>query len=388
MAAGWRVTSTAVRRCARLGVAACSDGASEPLVIAKPTPNTIRPCDGACHTLAAADPKGEAAVGGRVDIAVAAGRPGSPPAGSRAVQRQEQQHIGDGADARRRRRTGPPGPETSAAHRRHGSAELGARSRRAGCRRSPSFEPAARCPPGRPWRWRRCRPGSGSSTQSTGTSWMRRPAAFGEHQQLGVEEPSGVLDVGQQLWATSALMALNPHWASLNRAASVESRRGCSIGRSPRAWVRALRATRGPAGCRSRRPNARDTAGPSAGAGQRGRWTGRRPCRPVPAHRRQPTPRRSALPRPFCSIRTTRHRAVRRRAVAAIIAVASVLALSAIVMRNENGKFFAQVAMQPVDRVGQDGLLVVDRNDDVEHRDTALSGDQCGVAHAHRRVGR
>ena len=39
---------------------------------------------------------------------------------------------------------------------------------------------------------------SGSSTQSTGTSWMRRPRALGEHEQLGVEEPAVVADVGEQ----------------------------------------------------------------------------------------------------------------------------------------------------------------------------------------------
>ncbi len=39
---------------------------------------------------------------------------------------------------------------------------------------------------------------SGSSTQSTGTSWIRSPAAFGKHQQFGVEEPTGVGDVGKQ----------------------------------------------------------------------------------------------------------------------------------------------------------------------------------------------
>ena len=67
---------------------------------------------------------------------------------------------------------------------------------------------------------------SGSSTQSTGTSWMRRPGALGEHQQLGVEEPAAVLDQRQQrLRPRSARIALKPHWASEKRAPQRSVRR-------------------------------------------------------------------------------------------------------------------------------------------------------------------
>ena len=43
------------------------------------------------------------------------------------------------------------------------------------------------------------------------------------------------------------------------------------------------------------------------------------------------------------------------------------------------GKLLAQVAVQPVDRIGQGGLLVVHGHDDVEHRHAELTSDECCV---------
>ena len=57
-----------------------------------------------------------------------------------------------------------------------------------------------------------------SSIQSTGTSWMRQ-AVIAQHEQLGVEEPAGVLGERQQRCAV-APDRLNPHCASVNSAPS------------------------------------------------------------------------------------------------------------------------------------------------------------------------
>jgi len=55
---------------------------------------------------------------------------------------------------------------------------------------------------------------SGSSTQSTGTSWMRSPArcAITSSSVSKNQLPSSTS--GSRSWATSARIALNPHWAS------------------------------------------------------------------------------------------------------------------------------------------------------------------------------
>ena len=65
--------------------------------------------------------------------------------------------------------------------------------------RSRTGAPCAPCPCRSPiavdTTWTRL---SVSSTQSTGTSWMRRPLRSASKQQLGVEEPAVVLDRGQE----------------------------------------------------------------------------------------------------------------------------------------------------------------------------------------------
>ena len=59
--------------------------------------------------------------------------------------------------------------------------------------------------------------------------------------------------------------------------------------------------------------------------------------------------------------------------------MSSTLALSAIVMRAGNGKVLPKVAVQPVHRIGEGGLLVVHRDHDVEHGHAGGAGGQGGV---------
>ncbi len=51
---------------------------------------------------------------------------------------------------------------------------------------------------------------SGSSTQSTGTSWIRRPLRSASTEQLGVEEPTGVCDMRQQALGDIGADGLEP----------------------------------------------------------------------------------------------------------------------------------------------------------------------------------
>ena len=62
---------------------------------------------------------------------------------------------------------------------------------------------------------------SGSSTQSTGTSWMRSPQRSASTSSSVSKNQPVSSTSGSSRCATSARIALNPHWASVNRAASV-----------------------------------------------------------------------------------------------------------------------------------------------------------------------
>ena len=62
---------------------------------------------------------------------------------------------------------------------------------------------------------------SGSSIQSTGTSWMRSPArSASTSSSVSKNQPVSVVS-GSSARATSARIALNPHCASENRVPSV-----------------------------------------------------------------------------------------------------------------------------------------------------------------------
>jgi len=61
---------------------------------------------------------------------------------------------------------------------------------------------------------------SGSSTQSTGTSWIRSPARCASTSSSVSKNHPVSCTSGSSRCATSRRIALNPHWASENRAAS------------------------------------------------------------------------------------------------------------------------------------------------------------------------
>ncbi len=88
------------------------------------------------------------------------------------------------------------------------------------------------------------------------------------------------------------------------------------------------------------------------------------------------TPRAAPGRGPSAPDRTTRTSVSSAASSAAIRGVSSTLALSAIVMRAENGKLLSQMAMQPVHRIGEGGLLVVHRHHDVEHGHAGRAGGQ------------
>ena len=60
---------------------------------------------------------------------------------------------------------------------------------------------------------------SGSSTQSTGTSWMRSPARSASTSSSVSKNQPVSCTSGSSRWATSRRIALNPHCASENRDA-------------------------------------------------------------------------------------------------------------------------------------------------------------------------
>jgi hypothetical protein len=65
---------------------------------------------------------------------------------------------------------------------------------------------------------------SGSSTQSTGTSWMRSPLRSASTSSSVSKNQPVSSTSGSSRWATSARIALNPHCASENPAPSVPRR--------------------------------------------------------------------------------------------------------------------------------------------------------------------
>ena len=266
--------------------------------------------------------------------------------------------------------------------RRWCPAELGARSRRPGS--APVAKPLSKprdALAGRRRRWPRCRPGCRGRRPS-------RPAPRGCAARCARRAPaarcrrtsrcprtcgsSAAGDVGADR-LEAALRVGEPGGQRRPQDQVVAARDDLALG------ARAPPGSRGPAGCRSPGRSGRRSAAPPAAAARPDRWTGRRPCRPAPARRSRP----HRVQRPAAALllqrapRTSGSSAASR---AAIAGVASMLALSAMVIRNGNGNCSRQVAVQPADRIGQGGLLVVDRHDDVEHRHPALGGDAGRVA--------
>ena len=60
-----------------------------------------------------------------------------------------------------------------------------------------------------------------SSTQSTGTSWMRRPVRSASSSSSVSKNQAWSSTAGSSARTTSVRPALKPHWASLNRARMV-----------------------------------------------------------------------------------------------------------------------------------------------------------------------
>ena len=65
---------------------------------------------------------------------------------------------------------------------------------------------------------------SGSSNQSTGTSWIRSPERWASTSSSVSKNQVGSSTIGSSSAATSARIALNPHCASVNRAPSAPFR--------------------------------------------------------------------------------------------------------------------------------------------------------------------
>ena len=143
----------------------------------------------------------------------------APPGAERPAQQQEEQRVGD-----RRARRRPPGSAISRA----------AASRRAMPRRSSS---AVRTMSTRE---------SGSSTQSTGTSWMRSPSRWASTSSSVSKNQPSSRTAGSSRRAASARTALKPHCASEKRAPSVSVQQPVVGARDELALGRrARRASRG-----------------------------------------------------------------------------------------------------------------------------------------------
>ena len=194
-----------------------------------------------------------------------------------------------------------------------------------------------------------------------------QPAPLGEHEQLGVEEPAVVAHVVQQLASGVAAHGLE---AAL-RVGEARAQHGVQqavvgCARSARAWGRGRRARRAPAACRSRGRCGRTAAARRAAAGaQVGREVDVHvgdDVAPVAGRprRAQRAPAALAVEAQDATPRS------RRASARAIAGVASVLALSAITIRQLNGNAVVEEAVQAADAPLERGLLVVDRDDDVD----------------------
>ena len=186
---------------------------------------------------------------------------------------------------------------------------------------------------------------SGSSTQSTGTSWMRSPDRSARtSSSVSKNQPSSSTS-GSSPAATSARIALNPHCASENRAASVAAQQqvvaaGDDLALGPADDP----GRRGAAGCRSPGRSARTAAArPAAASAARSVDRSTSMYASTGASEADQTAR-SARPRPFsarCTTATAGSSAAIRRATAS---VPSVDALSATVIRNRYGNSAARCA--------------------------------------------
>ena len=179
---------------------------------------------------------------------------------------------------------------------------------------------------------------SGSSTQSTGTSWMRNPLRSASTSSSVSKNQPWSSTRSSSRRATSRAHRLEPALRIGEAAAQRHLEQQVVAARDRlAARARARPWSRRPAGCRWRRRCGPTRAGRRGGAGRRDRSTGRRPCtrRPVTG---SPT-RRCAAPDPGPSGRGAgpARRRARRRGARPASQVPSVLALSAIVICQVSG---------------------------------------------------
>ena len=121
---------------------------------------------------------------------------------------------------------------------------------------------------------------SGSSTQSTGTSPMRKPRRSAVTSNSVSKNHSSSSTSGSSCWAASRRSALKPHCASLKRPAQRDlEQQVVGAGDQLALRARAPRARPVPAVSRWRRRDDPRGAGPPAAAGPAARSRGRRPCR-------------------------------------------------------------------------------------------------------------
>ena len=194
-------------------------------------------------------------------------------------------------------------------------------------------------------------------------------AALGEHEQLGVEEPAVVADVVEQApgrrrrHGLEAALRIGEARAQHGvQQAVVGARDELALGAAHHARrARQARADGEVAVPRQQRRHEREQAA------QVGRQVdvhvaedAARRCatRPRAGRARGPCDRCAAARRPGSSCASA----------CAMAGVASVLALSAMTIRQENGQLGAQVAVQPADAALERGLLVEDGHDDLDAR--------------------
>ena len=175
---------------------------------------------------------------------------GGPRAGAPAEQQVEQRRR-PGSRRSRPARTSPPASRADRSRRRPTRGPAARRPRPAGNRPVSRLRPSRTIPRTSSYAVRtRSTRLSGSSTQSTGTSWMRSPARSARTSSSVSKNHASSSTSGSTSRATSRRIALKPHWASEKRVRSAPAPAGCSRARSARASARARLGSRAAAGCR------------------------------------------------------------------------------------------------------------------------------------------
>ena len=216
---------------------------------------------------------------------------------------------------------------------------------------------------------------SGSSTQSTGTSWIRRPLCSASTSSSVSKNQPRPRPAAAAPAPTSVADRLEP---ALRVGEPAAQRRLEQQVVGPRDGL-ALRparppASRRPAGCRWRRRCGPTAAAPRAAGARRGRSRGRRPCRRRPASARRP--RRAQ--RPTAALLRRGGRPARRPARSASRQAMPQVRVGAGVVGDRDQprqrEALGEVGVQAADRRFELRRLVVDRDHDLDHREPAPLG--------------